>query len=113
VSAINDLLAAMPDPDTVNEHWRRICAEMTTQTALSEYERGLQDGAVRAIAAYKAAQHGVYRDAVAERRRWHLCCRRCRLHGHREGCPDCEDRDRETFGDLQPGDYPGREVRAA
>lgn len=39
--------------------------------------------------------------------RWHLCCRACRLGGHRNGCPRCEDRTRATFGDPHPDDYPG------
>lgn len=107
-AAVSDLLAAMPDPAAVTEHWRRICTEMTEQAARAAYERGRQDGAVEAIRAYKAAQHGVYRDALTERARWHVCCRRCRLHDHRDGCADCEDRDRETFGAPHPDDYQGR-----
>lgn len=106
VSAASDLLAAMPDTAALEEYWRRIFAEMTSQAALSAYERGFEDGAVEAVRAYKAAQHGIYRDALTERARWHLCCRRCRLNGHRDGCTDCEDRDRETFGQPSPDESP-------
>lgn len=49
-------------------------------------------------------------DALAdvEAARWHLCCRPCRLAGHRAGCTDCEDRNRETFGLPSAADYQGQ-----
>lgn len=95
------LLEAMPDPAAVDEHWRRICRQMVAAAAAREYERGMREGWLLAVADLKAWQQGVVRDAQLERRRWHLCCRRCRLEGHRNGCRDCEDRDRDTF--AQPG----------
>jgi hypothetical protein len=42
-----------------------------------------------------------------EAARWHVCCRPCRLSGHRKGCTDCEDRARETFGQPHPADSSG------
>ena len=69
---VSDLLDAMPDPETVNKHWRRICREMVTATAAAEYERGRADGYMLAVADFKAFQHGAVRDAQLERRRWHL-----------------------------------------
>lgn len=45
----------------------------------------------------------------AERRRWHVCCRACRRTGHRDGCPRCEDRTRDTYGHPHVDDYvPGQ-----
>jgi hypothetical protein len=110
MTLISDLLDAMPDPAAVNEHWRRICREMVTASAASEYERGQVDGYLLAVADIKAAQHGAVRNAQLERRRWHACCRRCRLNRHRDGCRDCEDRTRETFAAPMSGDYPGGPV---
>jgi hypothetical protein len=51
--------------------------------------------------------------AEVEACRWHLCCRRCRLAGHRAGCPDCEDRARETFGQSHRDDRATERRRAA
>ncbi len=104
---VSRLLAAMPDAQAVNEYWRRICREMVTQTAVAEYERGQVNGYLLAIADVKAFQHGLVRDAELERRRWHLCCRRCRQAGHRDVCRDCEARTRAAFGQPRPDDYPG------
>jgi hypothetical protein len=42
-----------------------------------------------------------------EAARWHVCCRPCRLGGHRRGCADCEDRTRETYGQPHPADSSG------
>jgi hypothetical protein len=113
VTAAAALLEAMPDPAAVDEHWRRICREMVTKAAAAEYERGLHEGYLLAVADLKAWQHGVVQDAEQERRRRHLCCPRCRLAGHRNGCRDCETRTRETFGEPMAGDFPGREGQAA
>jgi hypothetical protein len=104
--SISQLLAVMPDAEALDEHWRRICREMVGATAAAERERGLHEGYLLAVADFKAYLHGVVRDAEVERRRWHLCCRQCRLEGHRDDCPDCEDRTREAFGVPRPGDYP-------
>lgn len=81
--------------------------ELAEDTGRREYERGLHEGYVLAIADVKALQHGLVRDAQLEKRRSHLCCPRCRLAGHRDGCGDCQDRTRVTLGDPMPGDYPG------
>jgi len=104
VTGVAALLAVTPDPDAVDEHWRRICREMVTAAARAAYERGAQDGYVAAVADVKSAQHGLVRDLELELRRWHLCCRRCRLEGHRNGCRDCEDRTRAAFGQPMAGD---------
>lgn len=42
-----------------------------------------------------------------EAARWHVCCRPCRLGGHRRGCADCEDRSSETYGQPHPADNSG------
>jgi hypothetical protein len=113
LAAVSELLAAMPDPEAVSEHWRRTCRELVTLTAAREYERGQADGYLLAVADFKAWQHGAVKDAALERRQWHLCCRRCRLAGHRDTCRDCEDRARGTFSQPAAGDYPGRGSAAA
>ena len=61
-------------------------------------------GQDRDIAAELAGQHPRPERARFELTRWHVCCRACRRGGHRDGCPDCEDRTRETFGEPHPGD---------
>jgi hypothetical protein len=86
---------------------------MVTRTAAREYERGFRAGHLETIAHLKAWQQGEVRDARLEHRRWVLCCARCAATWHRDGCPDCEYRDRSTFGQPRAGDYPGREARAA
>jgi hypothetical protein len=111
--AASELLAAMPDPAEVDEHWRRICRELAGRADAAGYERGLGDGYVLAVADFKAFQHSLVRDAQLERRRWHVCCRRCRTSRHRDGCRDCQDRDRDAFGQAMPGDFPGRRAAAA
>jgi hypothetical protein len=104
--SISELLGLMPDTAAIDEHWRRICQGMTADADAAGYERGLREGYLLAIAELKAWQQGVVKDAGTERRRWHLCCPRCRLAGHRDGCPDCADRTRETFSQALPGDLP-------
>jgi hypothetical protein len=109
---VNELLSAIPDEEAITRYWSKICREMTEQTAAAEYERGMREGYLLAVADFKAFQHGIVKDAEAERRRWHLCCRRCRLEGHRDGCPDCQDRTRETFGQPFPGEPDSAELVA-
>ena len=94
MTPLSDLLDAMPDPAAVDEHWRRICREMTREAAASGYERGQVDGYLLAVADFKAFQHGAVRDAELERRRW-------------------GPGGRERFADPRPGDYPGRGSAAA
>ena len=49
------LLAAMPDPSAVNEHWRRICREMVTQR-----QRGrVRAGPARGLAARRRRPQGL------------------------------------------------------
>jgi hypothetical protein len=111
--SVSELLAAIPDAGAVDEYWRRTCQDMVTVAAAAEYERGQVDGYLLAIADVKAFQHGAVKDAQLERRCWHLCCRRCRLSGHRDMCCDCQERVRATFGQPHPHDYPGTGQRSA
>lgn len=110
--SITELLDAMPDPAAVNEHWRRICQDMVTRRAAAEYERGLRDGHLATIAALKRAQHQAVDDLTTYLTRWHLCCRRCRLKGHLNGCQECVSRTRETFGEPMPGEPGSAELVA-
>jgi hypothetical protein len=112
VTTISELLAAMPDPEATDEHWRQICREMTGQTATAEYERGWVDGLLAAVAELKRAQHQAVDDLDTWLNRWHLCCRPCRLEGHRAGCRDCEDRTRATFGEALSGERTPAEILA-
>jgi hypothetical protein len=112
LTTISELLAAMPDAEAVDEHWRRICREMVTKAAAEAYERGLRDGHLATVATLKRAQHEAVEHLDAYLSRWHVCCQRCRLEGHQEGCPDCQARTRETFGDPLPGDLTSEEMLA-
>jgi hypothetical protein len=109
---INELLEAMPDAETVDQYWRQICREMVGRAAAAEYERGLRDGHLLTVAELKRAQHQAVDDLDTYLSRWHICCRRCRLDGHRRGCPDCHARTRETFGDPLPGDLSPAQILA-
>lgn len=79
----------------------------------ADYHRGYLDGGrdqwsagyAAAVADMKSAQHAVLPELQLEIRRWHVCCRPCRLGGHRDGCGRCEDRTRETFSRAHPDDY--------
>lgn len=113
LTAVSALLAAMPDPAAVDEHWRRTCREM--------YDRGHDDGFnagyAQACADVKAAQQGLYQllagyAEIAERR-WRIYCDRCRRSQPRHNCPGCQYRTRETFSQPASGDYPGRGSAAA
>jgi hypothetical protein len=79
------------------------------------YEAGWNDGRLDLIADEKRAQVGIVRalrEAVPPAFRWHVCCRSCRLSGHRPGCRSCEDRARESFGRPHPDDYRGQDGAA-
>ena len=112
--AARDRLFAIIDE---RDAWER----RITAAARAAYRAGYVDGrADERIAADRtwAAQPPVPLPAGpaladAEARRWHVCCRRCRLGGHRYGCEDCEDRTRETFGEPHRGDRPAGGRRAA
>jgi hypothetical protein len=81
------------------------------------YADGRADERAGADRAWAAQVADPVRDGPAlaevEARRWHVCCRRCRLSGHRLGCEDCEDRVRETFGRLHRDDHNAQGRRAA
>jgi hypothetical protein len=80
---------------------------------LEAYREGWQDGArdqysagyAAAVGDMKSAQHAVLPELQLEIRRWHVCCRSCRLGGHRDGCTRCEDRTRQTFSNPHSDDY--------
>lgn len=101
------LINALPDPAAEIELRHRMAREA--------FERGracgLSEGYVEAIADVKAAQHAIYgvlaRHHEVSERRWHVCCRPCRLRGHRSGCPDCENRTSRTFSQPHPADSSG------
>ena len=84
---------------------------------LAEAERARAEGYAEAIADVKAAQHGIVRalrgEAERQAARWHLCCLPCRRAGHRTGCDACQDRTRETFGELLEGEHLGGPLRWA
>ncbi len=77
------------------------------------YREGFMDGGrdqwsagyAAAVGDIKRAEHGIVGAQRQQRHPWHLCCRSCRLRGHRNGCTRCEDRTRETFGNPHPDDY--------
>ena len=96
------------NPDAEIAYRRVLCLE----AAAAEGERSWSEGYAAAVADVKAAQHGlvhVFREAgEAEEARWHLCCRACRLGGHRARCEQCEDRTRATFGQAHADDHRGR-----
>jgi hypothetical protein len=80
---------------------------------LAETERVRAEGYAEAIADIKGAEHGIVdalRRSAPSASLWHVCCIPCRRAGHRNGCPDCQDRTRETFADPFPGDYLGGPV---
>ena len=95
-------------------------AEIRYRMALcrEHYGRGVGDGYglgyVAAIEDVKAAQHGIYEVLrhchEVGTARWHVCCGRCRLHGHRTGCTACQQRTPDTMGQEHPDDYTGGRV---
>jgi hypothetical protein len=70
----------------------QLAREMTAHAAAAEYERGLLEGYLLAVADLKAFQHAEVRDAELEIRRY-------------------GPGGRAHFGDPRPGDFPGRDVR--
>lgn len=95
------LLAALPDPVAEIRIRSQLCREA--------YELGRGDGfdegSTAMATAYKRALLGRYAGARTEALRWHVCCRSCRMNGHRDGCTRCEDRARAAAGDPHPDDY--------
>ena len=71
----------------------QLARQMTEHAAAAEYERGLAEGYLRAIADLKAFQHAEVRDAELEARRW-------------------GPGGRAHFADPRPGDFPGRAAEA-
>jgi hypothetical protein len=78
-------------------------------------EEGRSEGFIAGVAALKRQIRGEVDDFATEMLRWHVCCPRCRRQPrdkrlcvfNRAGCPRCEVRTRETFGQAHPGDYTG------
>jgi hypothetical protein len=69
----------------------QVAREMTAHAAAAEYERGLAEGYMLAVADLKAFQHAEVRDTELETLRW-------------------GPGGRARFGDPRPGDYPGRQA---
>lgn len=67
----------------------QLAREMTEHAAAAQYERGLQEGYLLAVADLKAFQHAEVRDTELQVRRW-------------------GPGGRAHFADPRPGDYPGR-----
>ena len=111
-NGLNDAMQLAAAAEAETRYRLQFARELSEETGRREYERGLHEGYLLAIADLKAFQHGAVKDAEIERRRWHLCCPRCRLRGHRDGCRDCQDRTRETFGHTLPGEAAPGEIRA-
>jgi len=84
--------AELAEAETACRH--QLAREMTAQAAAAEYERGLAEGYMLAVADLKAFQHAEVRDAELETLRWGP-----------EG--------RAHFGDPRPGDYSGRQAMEA
>jgi hypothetical protein len=106
--AFPDIVAHIPDLAVEAEYRRQLCREVGSDA----YARGYRDGYERRARVLEVEWPQVVKPALdapdhteAERRRWHVCCRRCRLDGHRRECLRCEDRTRETYGDPHPDDY--------
>lgn len=78
------------------------------QLRLKAYREGWQEGWAACLD-YLADQIGgrimPAHPTELELRRWHVCCRACRIVGHRAGCTRCEDRTRATFANPHPDDY--------
>lgn len=92
--------------------WLQFARAGVAATVAREYERGHQDGYAQAIGEVKALEHELVADARLELRRWHLCCPRCRTAGHRDGCPDCENRSQKTFADAMAAEPPAAGILA-
>lgn len=79
------------------------------QLAAEMYRAGVEDGRragiTETIGWYKRLLTNTVADARLERRRWHVCCKRCRLAGCRDGCTRCEDRDRGSYHLPHPDDH--------
>lgn len=92
--------------------WMRRLAGAERDGYRRGYDDGFRDGGEELFARRRALPPVVVPDSVTraeiERRRYHVCCGRCRRVGHRPGCTRCAARDRDTFGHPHPDDYEGR-----
>ena len=59
ILAVRALLAAMPDPAAVDEHWLRICREMTAHAARAGHGVGYRTGYERAVTQWKITAAGM------------------------------------------------------
>lgn len=96
-----DLLALSDERDAQLELRHRAYREGYMDGSRDQWSAGY----AAAVGDVKAAQHGIVGALWQERNPWHLCCRACRLRGHRNGCTRCEERTRETFAAPHPDDY--------
>jgi hypothetical protein len=96
-----DLLSLSDERDMQLELRHRAYREGYLEGSRDQWSAGY----AAAVGDMKAAQHAVIPQLQLEIQRWHLCCRSCRLGGHRDGCTRCEDGTRETFTRPHPDDY--------
>ena len=97
-----DLLAISAERDAQLELRHRAYREGFADGARDQYSAGY----AAAITDVKSAEHDLVGALRQDQHPWHVCCRRCRLGGHQNGCGRCEDRTRQTFGARHPDDYP-------
>jgi hypothetical protein len=99
-------------------------ASQNRAAALEAFDAGFREGFERALRVadeaeddrwayvrYRIGKQGMRESwAELERRRHFLACPPCRLRkdGPLRGCPDCEQRTRETWSGPMPGDYLGQ-----
>lgn len=113
---LSDLLAALPDPSAELALRRQLAREAFQYAQADGWREGYEHGARLLEAEWPSVIAPLLNDLghdELERRRFHVCCRDCRLAGHRDGCERCQNRSRETYGHPHPDDFPRRKVTAA
>jgi hypothetical protein len=100
---VNADLAALINPAAEVAYRRQLAAEAYR----AGVDDGRRDGIADTIRWYKALLSNTVADARLEQARWHVCCKPCRMRGHRDGCASCEDRNRDTYRLPHPDDLRG------
>jgi hypothetical protein len=113
---IAELADAWPDPLAEVERLHAKCREAYLDGCRYGWRVGYEQAERNMARRWDKIAGPVARGGIAsaelKARRGHVCCRPCRLAGHREGCADCEDRDRETFSQPHPADRGPAEIFA-
>ncbi len=91
----------LPDPALEAAYRRQLAAEAYS----AGFDDGRLGGIAEAIGWYKRLLTNTVADARLEQARWHVCCKPCRMRGHRDGCARCEDRNRATYHLPHPDDH--------